>query len=104
MTSEQKTSKTRIIFLWIAQVLLAVTLIWSASMKFFKPEDLPWPWIQENPNLVKATAVLDLLAGFGLVLPALLRIQPKLTIFAAYGTIALMVCTCVFHISRGETS
>jgi len=104
MTSEQKPSKPMNIVLWIAQVLLAVTLIWSASMKLFKPGDLPWPWIQENPNLAKATAILDLLAGIGLVFPVLLRIQPRLTIYAAYGTIALMIGACVFHISRGEAS
>ncbi len=104
MTSEQKTSKTINIVLWIAQVLLAITFIWTASMKLFKPSDLPWPWIPENPNLVKATGVLDLLAGIGLALPAVLRIQPKLTVYASYGTIALMISASVFHISRDETS
>lgn len=92
------------IILWTAQVLLAVTLIWAGVMKLFKPEDLPWQWVKENPNLVKATGFFDLLGGFGLVLPSLLRIQPKLTIYAAYGTIALMISASVFHISRGEAS
>jgi hypothetical protein len=104
MTTEQKTSKTINIILWAAQVLLAVTLIWAGAMKLFKPEDLPWPWIKENPNLVNATGILDLLAGMGLVLPALLRIQQQLTTYAAYGTIALMIGASIFHISRGEGS
>ncbi len=73
-------------------------------MKLFNPNDLPWLWIKENPNLVKATAVLDLLAGLGLVLPALLRIQPKLSTYAADGTVALMAGACIFHIYRGEAS
>ncbi len=92
------------ISLWIAQVLLAFTFIWAGAMKLFKSDDLPWQWIKENQNLVKATAILDLLAGIGLVLPALLRIQPKLTIYASYGTIALMIGGGIFHILRGETS
>jgi hypothetical protein len=63
-----------------------------------------WPWTADNAILVKLTGILDLLAGIGLVLPALLRIQPKLTIYAAYGTIALMVTASIFHIARGEAS
>jgi hypothetical protein len=104
MQETQQYSKPMNIILWCTQVLLAITFIWSASMKLFNPEALPWLWIKENPGLAKLTGVFDLLAGLGLVLPALLRIQPKLTIYAAYGTIALMVSACVFHISRGEAS
>jgi hypothetical protein len=48
--------------------------------------------------------VLDLLAGIGLILPAALRIRPKLTIYAAYGTVALMLAASIFHIGRGEAS
>jgi hypothetical protein len=104
MTQEQKISKPSNIALWSIQVLLAVTFIWSAYMKLFKPEELPYPWIKENPNLGKVTGLFDLLAGLGLVLPGLLNIQPKLTIYAAYGSIALMLSACIFHISRGEGS
>jgi DoxX-like family len=92
------------ITLWFAQGLLALTLIWAGAMKLLKPSDLPWQWIKENPNLVTATGILDLLAGIGIVLPSLLRIQPKLTIFASYGTIALMIGASIFHILRGEAS
>lgn len=104
MTNPQPYSKPMNIILWCTQVLLAVTFIWSASMKLFNPETLPWLWINENPGLVKFTGILDLLAALGLVLPMALQIQPKLTIYAAYGTIALMISACVFHISRGEAS
>lgn len=104
MVATQKFSKTINIFLWIAQVILAVTFIWTGSMKLFYPAALPWQWIQDNPGLVKLTGILDLLSGIGLILPALLSIQPKLTIYAAYGTIALMVAASIFHISRGEAS
>ncbi|WP_312901866.1 DoxX family protein [Chryseobacterium taichungense] len=102
MTTEQKTSKTFYIILWAAQVLLALTFIWAGFMKIFKPEDLPFPWIKDNPNLVLITGIVDLLAGLGIVLPALLRVQPKLTVLTAYGIIALMITASIFHISRGE--
>ena len=92
------------IALWIVQILLSVTFIWAGATKLLDPAQLPWPWISENPGLVKLTAVFDLLAGIGLVLPALLRIQPKLTIYAAYGAIALMTAAIIFHVSRGEGS
>lgn len=104
MPGEQKTSKTMNIILWIIQGLLAVTFIWAGSMKIFKPENLPFPWVKDNPNLVLLTGIVDLLGGLGIALPALFRMQPKLTIFAAYGIIALMTVASAFHISRGEGS
>ena len=61
-----------------------------------------FPWAADHPVLVKITGVLDLLAGVGMLLPAILRIQPKLTVYAAVGTIALMIAASIFHILRGE--
>lgn len=100
---KQRTSKAMNITLWIAQVLLSITFIWAGSMKLLQAAEM-WPWTVENPSLAKVTGVLDILAGLGLVLPSMLRILPQLTIYAAYGTIALMVAASVFHISRGEAS
>lgn len=102
MSGKQKTSKTMNIILWIIQGLLAVTFIWAGVMKIFKPEDLPFPWVNDNTNLVLLTGIVDLLGGLGIVLPTLFRVQPKLTIFAAYGIIVLMIVASAFHISRGE--
>ncbi|HEY1047182.1 MAG TPA: DoxX family protein [Bacteroidia bacterium] len=90
--------------LWITQLLLSITFIWAGSMKLVDPSELPFPWVKNNEILVKLTGVLDLLAGIGLVLPALLRIYPQLTIFSAYGTILLMSAAIVFHVARGEAS
>lgn len=102
MTAEQKISKTRNVLLWVAQVILALTFIWVGSMKIFAPEQLPFPWVKDNPGLALITGFVDLLGGIGIVLPALLRIQPRLTVYAAYGIIALMIAASIFHISRGE--
>lgn len=107
MTNQKNPSNTLNIILWITQVLLSITFIWAACMKLFQSSDklaAMWPWTAENTVLVKLTGVLDLLAGLGLVLPGLLRIQPKLTIFTAYASIALMIAAIIFHVSRGEAS
>lgn len=105
--STNKSSKWLHTALWITQVLLSVTLVWAAYMKLFQtPETLSamWPWAgQVPPVLVKLTGVIDLLAGFGLVLPALLNIRPALTFVAAAGVVLLMVCAMAFHLSRGES-
>lgn len=108
MTNQQKPSRALHITLWIAQILLATTLIWSGSIKLFQSiEQLAamWPWAGEVPvALVKFTGIVDLLGALGLVLPALLRIQPKFTPIAAIGIVVLMICAITFHILRGEGS
>jgi uncharacterized membrane protein YphA (DoxX/SURF4 family) len=108
MKNQQKSSKTLNIFLWIAQVLLAAIFIWGAWMKIFTPVgklSAMWPWVAHIPRaLLKFTGIVDLLGGLGLILPALLRIKPKLTPIAALSIIILMICACIFHISRGEAS
>ncbi len=104
MTNESKTSKILNIFLWVAQVILAITFIWAGAMKLINPNELPFPWVKENESLVKLTGILDLLAGFGLIIPSLLQFHPRWTVFVAGGTILLMTAACIFHISRGEAS
>lgn len=99
MTAKQKTWN---VILWVAQVILALTLTSAGYMKIFAPEQLPFPWVKDNPGLVLITGIVDLLGGIGIVLPALLRIQPRLTIYTAYGIIALMIVASIFHILRGE--
>lgn len=103
MTNQQK-FKWLHISLWIFQIILAITFIWAGGMKLFQSDELPWLWIKENPCLVKISGIFDLLAGFGLILPSLLRIQPKMTVYTALGVMALMITASIFHIMRGEGS
>lgn len=106
MTTTVK-SKGLNIALWVAQGLISLTLIWAGYAKLFQPIEETakmLPWALDNPGLLKFTGIIDLLGGIGIVLPATLKIQPKLTVFAAYGTIALMIAASIFHISRGEAS
>lgn len=92
---------------WTAQCILAAGLLWASATKLFTPPEklaAMWPWTADYPLLVKITAIADLLTGLGLVLPGLLRIYPHLTVYAALGTLALMLAAVVFHIARGEVS
>lgn len=94
--------------LWIAQGLLAFVYLWAASMKLGKPlaelgAVIPWA-AQSSELFVRAIGLVDLAAGLGILLPALTRIAPRLTVAAALGSTALQVCAMVFHLSRGEAA
>lgn len=52
--------------------------------------------------LVRFTGLVDLAGGLGVLLPALTRILPRLTVWAARGIIALQVLAGAFHLYRGE--
>ena len=108
MAAAQQPSRAWNITLWIVQILLAATLIWAAAMKLLQPTEklaAMWPWTsQVPPALVTFTAITDLLGALGLVLPALLRIQPRLIPIAAICIVILMIVASAFHIARGEAS
>ena len=83
MNNRQNVSKALHISLWAAQIVLAASLAWSGSLKLFQPVwklSAMWPWAGEVPvALVKFTGIIDFLGAFGLILPALLRVKPRLT-------------------------
>ena len=75
------------ILLWIIQVLLALLFLFSGSMKFVMsvqqmndqaPVVLPGIFLH-------FIGVCEILGGFGMILPSLLRIKPGLTPLAAAG-------------------
>jgi hypothetical protein len=92
--------------LWVAQSLIFLAFGLGGLMKIFMP--IPelasmWPWTGELPApVVRILGVIDLAGGVGVLLPALMRIKPDLTVLAAMGCIALQICAMIFHISRGE--
>jgi uncharacterized membrane protein YphA (DoxX/SURF4 family) len=108
ISTQQAPSKALHVTLWIAQVLLAAMFIMSGFMKVSQPIDelsKMLPWASQVPvALVRFIGVSEVLGGLGLVLPALLRIQPRLTVLAAIGLSAVMVFAALFHASRGEFS
>jgi hypothetical protein len=79
------------IVLWIVQVLLALLFIWAGGMKLVLPlEKLAGP-VALPGAFVRFIGVAELLGGFGLFLPSLLRIRPGLTPLAAAGLVIIMI-------------
>lgn len=99
-------SKALVIGLWIAQVVIAVIFCMAGFIKLTTPiatlsQQMPWAG-QAPVALVRFTALADLAGGLGILLPALTRIQPQLTVWAALGSSVLLVLAGAFHASRGE--
>ncbi len=91
--------------LWVVQVLLALAFGMAGVMKMTTPiADLAaqMAWTGELPGLVRFIGVSEFLGAIGLILPSALRIQPKLTGFAAIGLVVVMILAAAFHTSRGE--
>lgn len=101
-------SKALNISLWVAQGLLAAMFLMAGAMKSTQPiEQLATslPWVTQVPSgLVRFIGISELLGAIGLILPSVLRIQPKLTVYAAFGIIAIMLFALIFHITKGEFS
>ena len=53
-------------------------------------------------ELRRVIGLIDLAGGIGILLPALTRILPRLTVMAALGCAVLQVFALTFHLSRGE--
>ena len=93
--------------LWIVQVLLAALFTMTGFMKLFlSPEQLaqsggglPIPLA-----LVRFIGESELLGAIGLIFPSAAScIQPRLTVYAAWGLVTVMLLATIFHISgRGE--
>jgi hypothetical protein len=111
MTTITSTLETRPkalhVALWIAQVIVAGMFTMVGFLKTFTPiADLSqiMPLAQDSPVLIRFIGIVELLGAIGLILPAALKIAPKLTVFAAYGLVLTMVLAFLFHLLRGELS
>jgi len=99
-------SKGLSIALWIIQAFLALGFLASGLMKLTTPiEKLTamMPWVSAVPGLlVRFIGLAEILGAVGLVLPALTRIRPRLTPWAAIGLLVIMLLAVGFHATRGE--
>jgi uncharacterized membrane protein len=93
------------ILLWIVQVILAIYFFFTGLIHFSPPPGLPPPmaWMYDLPvPLHYISGAAEILAAFGLILPAATRIQPRLTTLAAMGLVVIMALAAVYHLARGE--
>src|ERR1700733_6034599 len=91
---------------WIVQVLLTLVFIASGSIKLFAFDQFAAsaPALADQRALVTFIGIAELAGALGLILPALNKIVPILTTWAAVGLAPIMVLATGFHLSRGEFS
>jgi uncharacterized membrane protein len=93
------------IILWILQVLLGIYFLFVGVNHFIVPPGLPgaMSWMYElSTGLHYFSGTAEVLAGLGLILPGLTKIQTRLTPLAGAGLVLVMIGAMVWHIQRGE--
>ena len=79
------------VLLWVVQGLLAALFLFAGGMKLVLPlEALAGP-IALPGLFMRFIGVAEVAGALGLVLPSLLRIQPKLTPLSALGLVIIMI-------------
>ncbi|MFI5220236.1 MAG: DoxX family protein [Bacteroidia bacterium] len=104
---ETKKSKTLNITLWIVQSILAAFFLMSGIVKFSTSIEeqratMEWPK-HVSAGVIHFVGILEIIGALGLLLPSILRIQPKLTPWAATGLALVMVMATALNLSIGET-
>lgn len=95
------------IALWLAQAFVSFMFCFSAYLKLLTPVSemakmgMTWPG-QVPPAFLMFIGLVDLAGGLGILLPALTRILPRLTVLAALGCSVLQILAIGFHSLRGE--
>lgn len=86
--------------------MIFVSFVVFGCMKLFMPVDqlaTMWVWPGQLPvPFLRFMGLVDAAGGVGVLLPALTRIQPRLTVLAALGCTVLQIAAIIFHVSRGE--
>ncbi|HVI01713.1 MAG TPA: DoxX family protein [Enhygromyxa sp.] len=95
------------IALWIVQAVLAAVFLFAGGMKLMMPiEDLVANGMNAfeggSVALVRFIGLSEVAGGLGLILPAALRIKPKLTVAAAGALAFVMVLAVATHLWLGE--
>lgn len=94
--------------LWLTQLLLAAAYAVFGWMKSTQPLDQlakMMQWIPDFPVwFVRGLGVVEILGAIGLILPSLLRFQPRLTVLAALCILLHQGCAVALHALKGEFS
>ena len=106
-TTTQRIRRRLSTVLWVLQWALGVSLVAAGVTKLalpFADAVQMFPWATDVPTLFTVTSVLDVLGGIGVIVPALTRIFPWLTVVAAGGVVLLMLSAVAFYLTRDEAS
>jgi uncharacterized membrane protein YphA (DoxX/SURF4 family) len=92
---------------WVLQILLALAFLLAGVMKSTRPRQqlaTSMGWVEDfSDNTVRTIGVLEVLAGIGLLLPAVTGVATVLVPLAAVGLVLLMVLAALTHRRRGES-
>ncbi|WP_248926825.1 DoxX family protein [Paenibacillus hamazuiensis] len=91
--------------LWVVQIVLTLLFLMGGVMKIFLYDKTygMWPWVRDYPKaFVTFVGYMDLLAGFGLILPQLTGVLPWLTPLAALGASVILTLAVALHMKRNE--
>lgn len=96
------------ITLWIVASVLGAAFLAGGAMKLAQPKEKlatsGWDWVEDfDGTVVKAIGALEVLAGVGLILPAVLDVAPILVPLAATGLAVLMALAALTHVRRKES-
>jgi hypothetical protein len=106
MTTSEQNSKGINISLWATQGLLGAMYLMAGVMKLTTPVAelaAKMAWVNEySEAFIRFIGISEVLGALGLILPSLLRIQPKLTVWAAMGLALVQVFAILLHIELNE--
>lgn len=93
--------------LWIAAIVLA--LLYFSGIYFHLLIDpaeaakMGAVWMSEYPAwFSNSIGIIEIIGVVGLLVPAALRIKPHLSVWAAWGLLAIQPLAIAFHVMRGE--
>jgi len=102
---EKKKSKVLNVSLWVAQSILAIMLLMAGVMKFTTSieDQRKMEWAKHiSEGFIHFVAIAELLGAVGLLLPSILKIKPRLTVWAAIGAAIVFVSALILNISVGD--
>ena len=90
--------------LWVVQGLLAALFRFAGVMKLVMPIEAMTGPVALPGVFLRFIGVSEVLGAIGLILPGLLRIQPRLTPLAAAGLVIIMVGATVITVMGGAVA
>jgi DoxX-like family len=87
--------------LWTLQILMAALFLFAGGMKLILPVDELTRQSTLPGAFLRFIGVVEVLGAVGLVVPALTRIRPGLTVVVAVGLLIVMVGAVVLTLQSG---